>query len=301
VQAPPLRPARLRPGDRVAVVAPAGPVPREAFDAGARLLGERYRLSHTEALFVRSGFLAGDDARRLAELQSAVDDTSARAIICARGGYGVLRLLPRLSLDALVRDPRPVVGFSDVTALHAALLRAGVASVHAPVVTQLGRIATPPAELFAALESEEAPPAWTGLVPVAGGVAEGRAVGGNLEVLTRLLGTPYAPPFGGAVLFLEEVGERPYRIDRQLTHLRLAGALDVVAAVVVGDLVRCDEPDGSSDAAAVVAERLGALGVPVVAGAPFGHGERNRPFPHGARVRVDGDAGAVSFLESAVR
>ena len=120
-------------------------------------------------------------------------------------------------------------------------------------------------------------------------------------MISRLVGTPWALALDGAVLLVEEVGERPYRIDRQLTQLRLAGALERLAGVVVGDFVGCAEKDGSGpDAEAVLAERLGARGIPVVAGAPIGHGERNRAVPHGARVRVDAAAGTVEFLEPAV-
>ncbi len=300
----PLRPARLRPGDVVALVAPSGPVPRATFEAGAAQLQLRYHLRWHEALFARTGFLAGDDRRRAAELQAALADPSVRAIVCARGGYGLLRILPALDLAPLVADPRPIVGFSDITALHAACLRAGVATLHAPVVTQLGRLEGGDFDLFARLESEEPPPPFVGLTPIAPGQAEGRAVGGNLEVFTRLLGTPYLPDLDGAVLFLEEVSERPYRLDRALTHLALAGVFDRVAAVVVGELTRCNDPDEVEDRvlpAAVIAERLSGLGIPVVADAPFGHGDRNRAFPLGARVRVDAGRGEVTFLEGLVR
>ena len=297
-----IRPPRLRPGSRVAVVAPAGPVPRDAFAAGAAILGARYTLVHDERIFARSGFLAGDDEARAGELAGALADPAVEAIFCARGGYGLMRILPRFDGAAFARAPKLIVGFSDVTALHAWAAGAGVTSLHAPVVTQLGRVpADDAAALFAACESPTPPPPLTGLRALKHGRAEGRLIGGNLELLSRLVGTPWMPPLDGALLFLEDVGERPYRIDRQLTQLRLSGALDRVAGVVLGDFIGCVEKDGSApDAATVLAERLAGHGIPVVAGAPIGHGERNRAIPHGGRARLDAAAGTLEFLDAAV-
>ncbi|HEX8952565.1 MAG TPA: LD-carboxypeptidase [Polyangia bacterium] len=297
-----IRPPRLRAGSRVAVVAPAGPVPREAFAAGAAILAGRYSLVHDERIFARTGYLAGDDDARAAELAGALADPTVEALFCARGGYGLMRILDRLDAAAFARAPKLIVGFSDVTALHAWAARAGVASLHAPVVTQLGRVPDEDvAALFALCESPSPPPPLTGLRGLHGGRAEGPLVGGNLEMITRLVGTQFSLPLDGAVLFLEDVGERPYRIDRQLTQLRLAGALDGLAGVVLGDFIGCVEKDGSGpDAEAVLAERLGARGIPVVAGAPIGHVERNRALPHGARARLDAAAGTLELLEGAV-
>jgi muramoyltetrapeptide carboxypeptidase len=298
-----IRPPRLRAGAPVAVVAPAGPVPPEPFSAGVAILKTRYRVVYARRIFERRGFLAGSDQARRAELQRALDDRRVRAIFVARGGYGILRLLDGLDARGLQRAPKPIVGFSDVTALHAWALHAGVASLHAPVVTQLASLPGDDVEaLFAALESPSPPPPLTGLRVIAPGRAAGRLVGGNLEMVTRLIGTPWALPLDGAVLLLEEVGERPYRIDRALTQLRLSPGFDRLRAIVVGELVRCTEPDGSPPGAAeVVFERLSNLGVPVVAGAPVGHDRRNRALPYGALVVVDADAGRVELLDAAVQ
>lgn len=293
----PRRPPRLQPGDTVAVVAPAGPVPRAGLLAGLARLGDRYRLRYDEAVFSRTGFLAGDDRRRLDELHRALGDPTVRAVLCARGGYGIMRLLPELVLG----EPKLVVGFSDVTALHGALLRHGQASLHGPTLTHLGVLDEGHAAAYlAALESPTPPPPWAGLGGLVPGVASGLAIGGNLELVTRLLATPWALPLDGNVLFLEDVGERPYRLDRALTQLELAGARRL-AAVVVGELVSCEAADGAGPCAdEVVAERLARLGVPVVTGAPFGHGTRNLPFPHGVPVTVDATRGEVTFLDGAV-
>jgi muramoyltetrapeptide carboxypeptidase len=288
----------------VAIVAPAGPVPRDRFVAGGEILRGRYALVHDERLFARAGFLAGDDEARLAELQRALDDDGVAAVICARGGYGLTRILSRLDLARFAARPKPVVGFSDVTALLAAIARAGVIAVHGPVVTQLGEL--PPedaAALVALLEEPAPPPPIEGLTHVAGPAraVEGRLLGGNLELVRSLAGTAHQLDLDGAVLLLEEIGERPYRIDRALTQLAEAGGLRGLAGCVVGDLVGCAERDGSPPSALeVIAERLGRLGVPVVAGAPIGHATRNRAVPHGGRVRLDPAAGVLAFVDGAV-
>jgi muramoyltetrapeptide carboxypeptidase len=286
----------------VAVVAPAGPVPRDRFAAGEQRLAGRYRLRYEERLFARQGFLAGSDEERLRELQRAIDDPQVGAIVCARGGYGLMRLLARLDAGGLGRAPKPIVGFSDVTVLHAFCARAGVVSIHGPVVTQLAELPDEDAaSLFALLESPDPAPPLTGLRAIAPGSAEGRLVGGNLQMVSRLVGTPWALALDGAVLLLEDVGERPYRIDRALTQLELAGALAGIAGVVLGDFVGCVEKDGSPPSVEeVLTERLSRLGVPIVAGAPIGHGARNRPLAHGARVRLDAAAGTLEPLEGAV-
>lgn len=283
------------------VVAPSGAVPRATFLAGIAALGDRYRLVFDDSLFATAGYLAGDDERRLGELEDALADDQARGVFCARGGYGMMRLLHRLDLRRLAVAPKVVVGFSDLTALHAVLYRAGWVSVHGPTVTQMSVLPREDMEhLFALLEDAAPAPRWT-CRPLAGGQAEGPLVGGNLELVTRLLGTPHLPPLDGTVLAFEEVGERPYRIDRSLTQLGLAGVWRRVVAVVVGDLTRCtNDPPAPPSAEEVVAERLAGLGLPVVVAAPFGHGVRHRAFAHGGRVHVDGVSGSVTWLEGAV-
>lgn len=301
-----LRPPRLHPGDVVRVVAPSGPIFPEAFAPGAAVWSARYRLIHDPAvLFAAQGFLAGPDETRLRALVEAIRDPGAKAVVLGRGGHGLLRILADLD-PALLRDhAKPLIGFSDGTALLAYAARAGVASVHGPVVTQLGRLpAEDQAALFALLESPEPQNLLQGLSELRPGVAVGPLLGGNLEVFSRLVGTRFLPDVDGAILLLEEVGERPYRIDRLLTHLQLAGILDRVAGVVVGDLVACEEPAearvASPSAAAVVAERLGRLAVPVAVGAPVGHGARNRALPYGVRTRLDTRTGTLTALDAVV-
>lgn len=300
----------LRPGERVAVVAPAGPVPPPRYEAGLAQLQARYEVVTTGGLLAQAGYLAGEDGRRLAELRWALSDPSVRAVCCARGGYGTLRYLPELlAVPTDERRPVPLVGFSDITVLHAWAAAAHLRTIHGPVVTQLGELsAADAAALWALLEDPAPPPPLCELelLTTARTPVRGRLLGGNLEILSRLCGTPLAQallPGEPVVLLIEEVTEAPYRIDRALTQLVLAGALAQVRAVVVGDLVRCEGPaDGSHPSAlAVISGRLERLGIPVLAGAPIGHGTRNRAVPLGAQVLCDPRRGRVEFLEGAVQ
>ena len=282
------------------MVAPSSPFDVEAFELGVAKLRERYDVRYGGGLLSRKGYLAGDDPRRLAELEAALADADVGANVAARGGYGATRLLEHLDAARIGRARKLLVGFSDVTALHCAWLRAGLRAVHGPMVAALGRA---PGELLgrwiAAVEGV-APPPLSDLTPLAGGAAEGPLVGGNLAVLAALVGTPYAPPLDGAVLFLEDVGERPYRVDRMLTTLRHAGWLARVRGVVLGAFTdSAPGPDGT-DVDAVLADRLGDLGVPVGAGLPAGHVDDHLELPLGAPVRLDADAGTLTFLEPAV-
>lgn len=279
------------------MIAPASPFDPDAFARGMEVLASRLGLRPRLRADVtaRRAYLAGDDARRLEEWREAVADPDARAIFCARGGYGAMRILPGIDPAPLLERPKMLVGFSDVCALHAVLNRAGLATVHGPVVTQLGRM---PEDALAHLEallsaSAPRPGAWDVPAPGAGlvgtgtlrsGRATGPLVGGTLMIVAHLMGTPFAPPLEGAILFIEEVGERPYRVDRCLAQLRLSGALDHVAGFAVGQLTGCDE--GGVLAADVVREAALALGVPAIEGLPAGHVDPNFAMPFGARATL---------------
>jgi muramoyltetrapeptide carboxypeptidase len=290
-----LVPAPLHAGSFVRVVAPSSPFDGARFDRGLALLQARYRAHLADALFERSGFLAGSDAQRLHGLQSALADPQAQAIVAARGGYGASRLLPELSLEAVRRANKWLVGFSDVTALHALWTRAGVCSIHGPMVCSLWE-AKPEiqAQWFALLEGQPPRP-LSGLRALRGGRAAGKLFAGNLTVLAALAGTPYMVDLDGAVLLLEDVAERPYRLDRMLTTLLQAGALRGVRALVLGQFTDCEfGPDGVS-AYQVLEERLGALGVPMLGDAPVGHVPDNVPLLLGAQVEIDADAGVLTW------
>jgi len=293
-----IRPLALRHGDPVSVIAPSGPFDRPAFDRGLARLSARYRPVFDEGLFARERYLAGSDERRLAELTRALTREDTRAVFCARGGYGAARLLASLKLP---ESHKPLVGFSDTTALHCALQCAGRASIHGPVVTHLGVVDEATAnDLFEQLQDPAARASLTGQ-PTVAGVVEGAVLGGNLSVLTRLIGTRWLPPLDGAILFFEDVGERPYRLDRMWQHLAMSGALDRVAGVAMGSFEGCTDSEEGWTAEEVLSELARRLGKPCVMGLPVGHGEKNRAFPLGARARLDGAAGTLAFLEGAVR
>ena len=293
-------PPALHRGDRVAVVAPASGFDRASFDAGLTLIGERYRPSHGPGLFERHRYLAGDDARRLAELTAALADPQVRGLFCARGGYGATRLLRHLAAQPPPGPPKPLVGFSDITALHLWLQAHGRVSIHGPVLTQLPRLAEATRlRLFDLLESDAPAPALRGGDSYVGGVAEGPLLGGNLSVLSRVLATRCMPDLEGAVLLLEDQGERPYRLDRMWTHLELAGVFARVRGIVLGTFTACEEPGAAYSSTEVLRELAQATGLPCAAGFPIGHGTVNEPVPLGVRVRLDADALSLTFLERA--
>jgi muramoyltetrapeptide carboxypeptidase len=289
------RPPAIAPGATIAVVAPAGPFDADELARGLAAIEARgYRYLPVEDLGSRRRYLAADDARRAVALRSAFANSQAAAVWCVRGGYGSMRLLPELRVSELPH--KALIGFSDVTALHAAWQASGRMSIHGPVITQFGH--QPKAamdRLFMLLEGRS-PPALGGARTVRLGRARGPLLGGNLAVLSRLVGTRWFPDLRGAVLLLEEVAERPYRLDRMWTHLRLAGVLDGLAGVAIGRLDACEEPGADYTAAEVMADLLRELPVPSAMGFPIGHGGENQAVLLGGPAVLDADAGT---LESA--
>lgn len=277
------------------MIAPSSPFDEARFEAGAAWLGERYDLRMRPDVRSRHGYLAGDDRRRRDELAAALSDGDVAAIVVARGGYGALRICAEIDWAPFVARPKWLVGFSDVTALHVEASRHGIASLHAPMLAWLGAAADDARRLFVdALEGRSAD-TWSDLSTIAPGRASGPAFGGNLALLEACAAAGRLLVPEGAVLFLEDCTERPYRIDRMLTALRLGRHLARVSAIVLGDFTDCDPGPDGVPTAEVLTDRLADLGVPVVSGAPFGHGARNRPFVIGADVEVDADRGRVAF------
>jgi muramoyltetrapeptide carboxypeptidase len=315
-----LKPERLHFGDTVGVVAPSSPPPDPKAVGRAVEALERYGFKPKLGKFVRQrhGFLAGNDRDRAADIMSMFADKNVKAIFCFRGGYGSARLLNLLDYEVIRRNVKIFSGFSDITSLHCAFVKKiGMISIHAPMwnrglqakdVPDFTRTsflravmeATPSGSLTAGLEKKS-------VSIVRGGVAEGRLIGGNLSVLCATVGTPFEPAFNGRILFLEDVGEKPYRLDRMLTHLLNAGILQQVAGVAVGVNQDCEETQESKlkeyrqSSADVFKERLSELDVPVVTNLPFGHVELNATIPVGARARLDADNGDLVILESAVK
>lgn len=307
------KPPALRAGDRVAVCAPCGPVSEEALGAGLNILAQRYKVTCDPDLPRRRlGYLAGTDEQRAEEFHDALSDPDIRAIFCARGGYGALRLVRQIDPAALRADPKPVCGFSDVTVLLHWSLRAGVVPVHGPVVTQLGRLAGDDlSHMFRLLEDPAYRPVYQGKpwLNVTDCEPNQRGVlwGGNLSVLTGLSGTDYLHTPEQAILALEEVAEPPYRLDRMLTQLHLSNHLKKVNAVALGRvLVRGSshkDPTGSKsdqDLEATVAERLNSLGLPAVRSMPWGHGNTMRAWPMGSLALLNLETGRMVLENSAV-
>lgn len=292
------RPRPLRRDARVAIVAPSSPFDVARFERGRALLELHYRPTLATALFASHGYLAGDDAARLADFSAALAADDVRAIVPARGGYGATRLLPELDVASVRDAAKWLVGMSDITALHALWARAGLCSIHGPMVCSLPDASPQLQRAWFSLLEGGAPTPLDNLTCLHAGQAEGRLIGGNLTVLCALVGTPYLPPLDDVVLVLEDIAERPYRLDRMLTTMLHAGVLSGVRAVVLGQFTDCTAgPDGVS-ALDVLRERLGKLDIPVVGNAPVGHVPENWPLLFGATATVDAGAGRVDFREA---
>jgi len=308
--ATPVRPPALPPGATLALIAPAAPYDAGEFQGGRqRLKSLGFRVRHADGHRRPGALVAGTVAARLEELHGAFADPEVDGIIAIRGGYGVMQLLDRIDWDLLARNPKPLVGLSDLTPLlNAALDRAGLISLHGPMVVGLGGRTDGASvdRLMSALTHSEPLPSMrctgdAGPGCIQPGRAEGRLVGGNLAMVAATAGTPFQLRGRGRVVLLEEVGEPPYRIDRMLTQLRLAGLLDGCAALGFGEMVGCEPAEGVGYSLRdVVRDAVADLTVPVLWGLPFGHGTRNWTFPVGVRARVDAEEGEIRFLESAV-
>jgi muramoyltetrapeptide carboxypeptidase len=299
-EAPRLPYPALAPGARIGIVALSGPARRSRVAGGVRALrGRGYRVTLAPHVFTRRGYLAGRDDVRLADLNRMLRDPSIDAILFARGGYGALRLLDRIDWAALRRRPKLLAGFSDITAVFAAArARAGVPGLHGPTASTL---AEPP--------RWHAPSFWDGLrgklarmairFPasrvVRHGVARGELAGGCLSLLASLAGTPFQPDLRGRILFWEDVNEEPYRLDRMLQQLRMAGMLRGVRGVVVGRLTNCRPQGPSLGERELLREFFAPLRVPVVRGIPAGHCLRARSLPIGAPALLDTRAGRLTF------
>jgi muramoyltetrapeptide carboxypeptidase len=258
-----------------------------------------YEVRVGEHALARSGYLAGSDEQRASDLRALLARPELGAIWFARGGYGTARLLPYVPWPTLRRDPKLLVGYSDLTALFNAVVdRTPAICLYGPVVTELGDPDAWDAGSLRALLAGRTVTIRAGRRRVlVGGRAEGRLLGGNLSVLTHLLGTPYEPDLRGAILFLEEVGEQTYRVDRMLTQLGQSGALGKVAGVLLGAMSAPPRhrfpPDRSLDE--VLGEALLPLGVPVIHDITAGHLAGKRTLPLGARTAIDGSSGTIRF------
>ncbi|MDP9792356.1 muramoyltetrapeptide carboxypeptidase [Catenuloplanes nepalensis] len=295
----------LVPGDVVRIVATAHPGDAR-LDRGQAVLEQLgLVVQYGEHVYAGTPYLAGTDSQRLADLNAAFRDPAVRAVIGARGGYGTQRIVDGLDLDAVRADPKVFLGFSDLTAMHGRLWRdARLISFYGPVAAWADDRTGPAsvASLRDALMSRDAivltrDPAEPSAAVRVDGVASGPLLGGNLTMIASDVGTGSLPDFDGAILLFEDVNEAPYRYDRMLTQLIRSGALDRLAGVALGQFTNCA---GTPSAAAVVSERLGTLGVPVLGGLRIGHGPGQLTVPIGAHATIDVEAGTLT-VEAGVR
>lgn len=294
--------APLRPGATLGVIAPAGPPRPGTLEQVAPLLaahGYQAKIFPGCAGPAQLGFLAADDDQRLADLHAAFADPQVDAVLCLRGGYGCARLLDRIDSDLLLQHPKLLIGYSDISSLHGLRDRLGLVGLHAPMPASdlLHPDATADAQaLFEVLQrglkaGDVIAPACAPHPLSQGQSAQGRLLGGNLAVFTALVGTPWSPKAMGAILFFEDIAEEPYRVDRLLAQLRLAGVLDAAAGFLIGSFSDAESPD------AVLADYLRPLAKPVLAGWPSGHGRPNQTLPMGLRVRMDVQQRQLTLLD----
>ena len=295
-------PPLLAAGARVALLAPAGPIrdtDLERAVTNARRFGwEPVIAANAQAA---DGYLAGSDEQRARDLNGAIADTHIDGIWCLRGGYGAMRILDAIDYQTLSRQPKTLIGYSDVTALHAAFGRlAKLVSFHGPTARQNLPPFSAESLECAVVRGENPCGEMPNATTLVGGTAHGRLIGGNLALLTALIGTPYAPDYSGEILVIEDVNEAHYRIDRMLTHLRLSGALAGLAGIVFGRFTDVPKEFGDDEWALdrVLTDAAQRAGVPCVAGAPFGHVDEQWTIPLGARAELDADVKTLVVIRN---
>jgi muramoyltetrapeptide carboxypeptidase len=301
------KPLALHAGDRIRLVAPASPFDRKKLEAGVAVLS---RLGFVPKVhrcaWKKAGYLAGSDHERGESLLESMRDPACDAVWCIRGGYGTTRLLPHFNPKELLARPKVLVGFSDVTALLLQLSKPkGVVTIHGPVVTQLPEVPEKALRWLTKVLCEPHPAGevpWGQLRTIHRGTATGRLLGGNLSILASMVGTPFFPPLDGAILFLEEVGEQAYRLDRMFEQLLQSGSLKRISGLLLGSLAGCSPAGrGKYSARAVLERRASELKIPTASGADFGHQPRNFALPEGINAELNATRGTLTLLEPAVR
>ena len=306
---PVIRPPRLPAGGVVGLVAPAGVLRStgQLRDAVSALEGLGFRTKVGRNVMARFGFLAGTDAERARDFMSMVKDPEVDAILSVRGGWGCARILPLLDYDEIAAHPKPIVGYSDITALLLAIYaRTGLVTFHGPVGVSTwqgltsGSFVRTLVDGVAPVLSPETRRNRDRTQTVRGGTAEGPVVGGNLSVIAGLAGTGYLPDFDDHLVFFEEVGEDAYRLDRMLVQLDLAGVLGGNAGIAFGQCSRCSSGGSSWSAEETIRRHLEQYRCPSILGAPIGHVSPVYTLPIGLRARLDADAGTLEYLQGAV-
>ena len=314
-----LYPKPLSPGATLGIIAPASapPDPKNVDRACAVLEKLGYRIKLAPNVRKRNGYLAGTDRERASDLMRMFTDKSVDAILCVRGGYGTARLLPLLDYQTIRANPKIFVGYSDITSLHCAfLVKSGLISFHGPMLNSEFALADLPdftiQSFLCCLASQKAPlnlaTGYEGQTVkiLRRGIAHGQLIGGNLALLCTVIGTPWQPEFKNRILFLEDVGEAPYRFDRMLTHLLNCGLLQQVAGIAFGLNADCTDPQAKSakeyrqTLEEVLKERLLPLKIPLITGLPFGHVPHNATLPVGIQVELNANRGELLLCEPGV-
>ncbi len=298
----PCKPLRLKRGDAVGIVAPASHFDHDTFHEGVAVLASMgFEPVLDDRLFEKDGTFAGPDAHRAAQLNRLFTDPEIKAVLCARGGYGALRILSLIDFNGIRNHPKSLIGFSDITALHAALsVGCGLVTFHGPTVTTLAKATAAARQSFYAVLTSDAPPV---IKPRRGrvlqpGVAFGPVAGGNLTTLCHLVGTPFQPDLKGCILLFEDIGEAPYRIDRMLTHMHLAGCFAGISGIMLGDFRRCGKKE---EIDAIFLKTFKPYGIPILAGFTVGHQRSNLTVPLGIAATLDTDRKALVYHEPATR
>jgi muramoyltetrapeptide carboxypeptidase len=296
---PLLKPPRLRTGDTIGVISPAGPVRESELMPGIGFLESRgFRVNLAPHVLDVEDYLAGTDADRLGDLHAFVREPEIKAIFCARGGYGSMRLLRDIDYDLIKGSSKIMVGYSDITSLILAVhKKTGMVTVHGPMVREYihGKESNLEGLLEFLMSRSDRCMEITVGEAVRHGRARGRLVGGNLSLICHLVGTPFLPSFDEGILFLEDRGEAPYRVDRMLTHLALSGRLDKVSGLIFGDFEKCGE---ASTTNRLIESFSRHFHFPVVRGFQVGHGRTNVPLPIGVEAELDTKGMTLRLLES---
>jgi len=298
---PLIKPPRLRPEDLIGIISPAGPVDESELQPDLELLeSSGFRIHVAPHVYDRHDYLAGDDEARLSDLHAMFKDRKIKAIFCARGGYGTLRLLDKIDYDLIREHPKIIVGYSDITALLMAInKKTGLVTFHGPMVRGFSSLHSSSRKGLFKLISSDQPVSFN---PIAGnslisGRAKGPLMGGNLSLICYVVGTSFLPSLAGCILFIEDKGEPLYRIDRMLTHLSLAGQLKGIAGLIGGEFIECGDPSAVDDLLNTAASDLR---IPLITGFSVGHGMTNLALPLGIPARLDADSMTLSTLESCV-
>jgi muramoyltetrapeptide carboxypeptidase len=305
---PIVHPTPLKPGDTVAIIAPAGPIEqRDDFLRGVATLERMgFRIRFDDRIFQSMGYLAGPDEARAEELMRAFENPDVQAIVSLRGGYGCSRLIPLIDQGRMRNHCKVFMGFSDLTTLHMYFRRRlGWVTFHGPMATSpaLGNIGINQERHLLRLWTDPTylpSLSFPELQILVSGSAEGELVGGCLSLVVASLGTPYEPVTDGKILFLEDLGEPAYRIDRMITQLQLAGKLDHISGVLLGSFQDCEPANQGKTIEDTLRDLLGSLEVPVLASFPAGHGSENWTLPLGTRVRLDAANRRLDILEQAL-